>query len=111
MASPKRYNVLIALATSRPVLGALLAASCAVVLAACGSARSTLLDPTTDVPELQKPALRRKARVAKRDQPPPEPRRDRRQRPRPNHPPSHRFRPLDRNHHPADRDQHQPIHI
>ena len=41
MARPKGNNVLIALATSRPVLGALLAASCAVVLAACGSARST----------------------------------------------------------------------
>jgi hypothetical protein len=41
MASPKRYNVLIAPATSRPVLGALLAASCAVVLAACGSAGAT----------------------------------------------------------------------
>ncbi len=41
MANPKRNNVLIAFATSRLVLGALLGASCAVVLAACGGARST----------------------------------------------------------------------
>jgi hypothetical protein len=41
MANRKGYRVLIGLATSRPVLGALLAASCAVVLAACGTARST----------------------------------------------------------------------
>jgi hypothetical protein len=41
MANRKGYKVQIALATSRPVLGALLAASCAVVLAACGSVRST----------------------------------------------------------------------
>jgi len=41
MARPKRYDMLIGLATTRPVLGALLAAGCAVGLAACGGARST----------------------------------------------------------------------
>ena len=41
MANPKGYSVLIAFATSRSVLGALLGAGCAVVLAACGSAGST----------------------------------------------------------------------
>ncbi|MGO9900782.1 MAG: hypothetical protein ACLP0J_14075 [Solirubrobacteraceae bacterium] len=41
MANPKGNNVLIARATSGSVLGALLAAGCAVVLAACGSTRST----------------------------------------------------------------------
>ncbi len=41
MANPKRSNVLIAFATSRLVLAALIGASCAVVLAACGGGRST----------------------------------------------------------------------
>jgi hypothetical protein len=40
MTDRKGCKVLIAFATSRPVAGALLAASCAVVLAACGTARS-----------------------------------------------------------------------
>jgi hypothetical protein len=41
MASRKRVEVLIAPAASRPLLGAVLVACCAIVLAACGSARST----------------------------------------------------------------------
>jgi hypothetical protein len=41
MASPKRRKLLIAFATSRPALSALLAIGVAVVLASCGSARST----------------------------------------------------------------------
>ena len=41
MTNPKRNCVQIALATRRPVLGALLAVSFAVVLAACGSTHST----------------------------------------------------------------------
>ncbi|MGO9902354.1 MAG: hypothetical protein ACLP0J_22300 [Solirubrobacteraceae bacterium] len=41
MANPKGNDVLVALAASRSVLGVLLGARCAVVLAACGSTRST----------------------------------------------------------------------
>jgi hypothetical protein len=41
MASPKRSDVLIARAIGRPVPGALLAATCALVLAACGGAGQT----------------------------------------------------------------------